>query len=99
MIYLIRTPTFKQTVQVITLNNPTLKPKIVSTLILMQNNPFYSGLKTKKVYTKKYGQKWSSVVKNDIRIIWDFYQEKGISRKIRLLTIGTNKEPLRVYKN
>lgn len=97
MMYLERTPTFQQTVQVITLNNPSIKPKIISTLLLLQNNPFYSGLKTRRVYTRQYGQRWSSVVKGDIRIIWDFTQPKG--GKIRLLTIGTNTEPLKVYRN
>jgi mRNA-degrading endonuclease YafQ of YafQ-DinJ toxin-antitoxin module len=88
---------YLQTVKVLRLHHPSLRTPIETTLSRLKKNPFDPLLRSKKVYSQKYGTKWSSVVKNDLRIIWDFY---GTScEKIQILTIGTNKEPLKVYTN
>ena len=97
MIQLILSPAYAQTVRVLELNQRSIKTSINATLSRIRKNPFDPYLKTKKVYSQKYGSKWSSLVKNDIRIIWDFYGGSG--EKIQILAIGTNKEPLKVYSN
>lgn len=97
MIQLILQNSYLQTARVLRLHQPSLKTLIESTLSRIKKNPFDPMLRTKKVYSQKYGIKWSSVVKNDLRIIWDFHGNSG--EKIQILTIGTNKEPLKAYSN
>jgi mRNA-degrading endonuclease YafQ of YafQ-DinJ toxin-antitoxin module len=97
MISLVLSPLFIKTRSVILLNQSSLRTPIESTLSRLKKNPFDPMLRSKKVYSQKYGTKWSSVVKNDLRIIWDFYGSSG--DKIQVLTIGTNKEPLKAYSN
>ncbi|MCX7996628.1 MAG: hypothetical protein N2691_02595 [Patescibacteria group bacterium] len=74
---------------------PAFRPLIASRLLLLAKNPFDPALKTRQVYTKRYGTMLSSEIKNDIRIIWDFAGSK--KTRIRLLAIGSHKEPLKVY--
>lgn len=96
MIRLIRGLQFKRIVRVIVINNPSLKTRIARVLYLLRKNPFHPSLKTTRIYTKRKRLHWSSVVTDEMRIIWDFMDTK--KTKIMLLTIGGNQEPLKVYR-
>lgn len=96
MIRLQRTPLFERTVRTIVINNPKARTLITVALKRMKKNPFAPQLDTKRVYTKRHKLRWGSMVKDDMRIIWDFADAK--QTRIILLTIGGNKEPLNVYK-
>ncbi len=43
---------------------------------LMRSDPFYPSLKSHKVNTRNFGEKWSSRITDDLRIIWDFDKTK-----------------------
>lgn len=74
---------------------PAFRPLLVTRLQLIAKNPFHRTLDTRQVFTKRYGTRWSSVIRNDIRIIWDFSGKK--KTRIRLLAIGSDKQPMKVY--
>lgn len=66
------------------------------TLNFLRHDPFYPSLKSHKVNTKSFGERWSSRITGDIRIIWDFYEaEKQI---ILLFTITKHSGTHREYK-
>ena len=48
----------------------------------MRIDPFYPSLKSHKVNTRNFGQKWSSWITGDLRIIWDFDE---VTKQIILL--------------
>lgn len=63
---------------------------------LMRTNPFYPSLKSHKVNTRNFGEKWNSWVTSDLRIIWDFDEvEKQV---ILLLAITKHSGSHREYK-
>lgn len=65
-------------------------------LKLLKIDPFYPSLKRHKVNTRHFGEKWSSWVTRDMRIIWDFDEaEKQI---ILLLTMSKHSGSYREYK-
>ncbi len=63
---------------------------------LMRINPFYPSLKSHKVSTRNFGEKWSSWITGDLRIIWDFDEEKKLI--ILLLAITKHSGSHREYK-
>jgi len=64
----------------------TLEKRINKTLTFLQEDPLYPSLKSHKVNTPDYGVCWSSRVTGDIRIIWDYDENKQLI--ILLLDIG-----------
>lgn len=70
-------------------NNNELIKRTSKAIKLLMNNPFFPSLRSHKVNTKRHGQKWSSYISGDIRIIWEFGQKN--SADISLLDIGTHK--------
>lgn len=73
-----------------------LEKRIDKALVLLKNNPFCFSLKSHKVNTKNYGVKWASRVTGDLRIIWDFANDKVMV--IILLDIGGHSGKDKVYK-
>lgn len=76
--------------------NQSLNNEIRETLEILSLNPFDQRLKTHKVYAKIDGEGWSSRVNGDIRIIWEFVEDK--IRIIELLDIGGHSGSNKVYK-
>lgn len=60
-------------------------------------DPAHPSLQSHKVNTVNYGEKWSSWVTGDIRIIWDYDSEERLV--IILLDIGRHSGTHKVYKN
>jgi mRNA-degrading endonuclease YafQ of YafQ-DinJ toxin-antitoxin module len=77
-------------------NNRKFEKRTEKTLKLLKNDPFYPSLKSHKVNTRNFGQKWSSWITSDLRIIWDFDEvEKQI---ILLFAITKHSGSHREYK-
>jgi mRNA-degrading endonuclease YafQ of YafQ-DinJ toxin-antitoxin module len=53
-------------------SNKALKKEIFKSLETLSSDPFYSSLRTHKVFHRVYGLSFSSRITGDIRIIWDF---------------------------
>jgi mRNA-degrading endonuclease YafQ of YafQ-DinJ toxin-antitoxin module len=71
-----------------------LKKIIDQKIIILTENPFSSSLKTHKVNTRNYGIRYSSRVTGDLRIIWDFFDNRTT---IIALTIGGHSGNKKVY--
>lgn len=78
----------------LTSKDSRLKDILRPVLNKLQLDPFYPGLRTHKVNSKRYGVKRSSRVTGDIRIIWEFYNSKIY---IHLLDIGGHSGSGKVY--
>ena len=75
--------------------NEDFKNRILKTLEILSNNPWYKGLKTHRIYSKKYEKVYSTFVTSDIRLVWAFYNNELI---ILLLDIGGHSGKHSVYK-
>lgn len=85
-------PSYKSLIK----DNEKLEKRTEKALRLLKNDPFYPSLKSHKVNTRNFGEKWSSFVTGDLRIIWDFDEiEKQI---ILLFTITKHSGSHREYK-
>jgi len=74
-----------------------LKKALQKTLVQLENNPFYTGLKTHKVISLATNSvEFSSRVTGDIRVIWNF--SDGQLNIIDLLDIGGHDGKNGVYK-
>lgn len=73
---------FSATYKALIKGNKELEKRTEKALKLLKNNPLYPSLKSHKVNTRSFGEKWSSWITGDLRIIWD-YNEK--EKKIILL--------------
>jgi len=96
MYELISTDAFKHSLIKILKGDQKLKKKILKTLRLLRQNPHYPSLRSHKVNTRFLGERWSSWVTGDIRIIWDF--ENGNRLTILLLDIGSHSGTHKIYK-
>ncbi len=96
MFTLVFTKNFDGTYKQITKDNKELEKKIRKALHFLEQDPFYSSLKTHKANTKSFGEKWSSWATGDIRIIWDYDSENRLI--ILLLDIGGHSGIHKVYK-
>lgn len=67
--------TFAPTYKVLIKGNEELEKRVEKSLRLLKNNPYYPSLKSHKVNTRKFGEKRSSWITGDLRIIWDFDEE------------------------
>lgn len=68
--------TFAPTYKALIKNNLEFEKRTEKALRLLKNNPFYPSLKSHKVATRNFGEKWSSWITGDLRIIWDFDAER-----------------------
>ena len=86
MYKLLVTKDFDENYIKVTKANRNTQKKVQKAILLLKQNPFYPSLKTHKVTSKNYGEKWSSWATGDIRIIWNFDTKQQLT--ILLLTIG-----------
>ncbi len=89
-------PSFIKTYQKTFAKNSSIKAKIERVLNILSDNPTYPSLKSHKVQTRLFGERWSSRVTGDIRIIWDFDEENNLV--ILVLDIGGHSGGGKVYK-
>ncbi|MCL4353568.1 type II toxin-antitoxin system mRNA interferase toxin, RelE/StbE family [Patescibacteria group bacterium] len=76
--------------------NPEKEKRTKKAVKLIRTDPFYPSLKSHKVNTRNFGEKWSSFITGDLRIIWDFDE---VEKKIILLfTIAKHSGSHREYK-
>jgi len=90
------TSSYKNTFDKLARNDETLKKRVMVTLLKLAENPKHPSLHSHKVNTIAYGQRWSSSVTGDIRIIWDYDTEDRLI--ILLLDIGGHSGTHKVYK-
>lgn len=76
--------------------NENIRIKVEKVVHLLEVNPFYPGLRTHKVSTRKYGEMYSSRVTGDLRIIWSF--DKSDTVRILLLDLGGHSGKKKVYQ-
>lgn len=92
----VSTPTFAKSYKKLMKGNFEKEKRARKAIKLMRTDPFYPSLKSHKVNTRNFGEKWSSWISGDLRIIWDFDpKEKTI---IVLLAIVTHTGTHREYK-
>ncbi len=72
-----------------------LESRINDTLSKLTSDPFSLSLHTHKANTTIFGKRYSSKVTGDIRIIWDFMDNRTV---ILAITIGGHSGKRRVYK-
>lgn len=88
------TKTFIESYDKIIARDQEKEKRIKKALNLLKIDPFYPSLKSHKANTRNFGEKWSSWISGDLRIIWDFDIEQQLV--ILLLAItkhsGTHKE-------
>lgn len=71
--------------------------RVEKTLHLLEKDPFYPSLRTHKTNTRLYGQRYSSWVTGDLRLIWDFDVDDSII--IIVLDVGSHTGKHKVYGN
>src|SRR3989344_7877893 len=82
MYAMVATPAFDETYKKLIKDSQEKEKRTKKAIKLMRTDPFYPSLKSHKVNTRNFGQKWSSFITGDLRIIWDFDEAK---KKIILL--------------
>jgi mRNA-degrading endonuclease YafQ of YafQ-DinJ toxin-antitoxin module len=65
-------------------SNKNLKTSINKTLEKLSDNPFDTSLRTHKVISKRFGDKYSSSISGDLRVIWNF---NSITKEISIIEI------------
>ncbi len=88
--------TFAPTYKALIKNNQEFEKRTEKALRLLKNDPFYPSLKSHKVNTRNFGEKWSSWITGDLRIIWDFDEER--KQIILLFAITKHSGSHREYK-
>ncbi len=76
--------------------NKLLVKKIDKTINLLEQDPFYSSLKSHKVITKEGKKAFSSRVIGDIRLIWNY--QNGVVKIIDIIDISYHSGKYKVYK-
>jgi len=66
------------------------------TILTLIKTPFSLKLKTHKVVSRNHGQRYSSRIDGDLRIIWDFDENENLV--LLLLDIGGHDGKRAVYK-
>ncbi len=74
-----------------------LRQKLGQTLIILSETPFDLALKTHKVNSKKFGERYSSRLTGDLRIIWDFDKDTRLVKIIMIQDIGGHSGNKGVY--
>ena len=75
--------------------NRQLKQKVVKALKQLATDPKQLGLKAHKVGTRQFGERWAIWVTGDLRIIWDYSQDKG---RLLVLGLGGHSGGKKVYR-
>ncbi len=88
--------TFASIYKALVKGNKGFEKRTEKTLKLLKSDPFHPSLKSHKVNTRSFGEKWSSWITSDLRIIWDFDQTK--KQMILLLAIAKHSGSHREYK-
>mgnify|MGYP003395502432 CR=1 FL=1 len=88
--------TFVPSYKALIKSNKELEKRAAKALRLLKADPSYPSLKSHKVNTKSFGEKWSSWITGDLRIIWDSDEEKKLV--ILLLAITKHSGSHREYK-
>lgn len=89
------TKPFEKQQQKLFKRNPQLRFKFRRTIQMLGNDPFHVLLHTHKVESARYGERWSSRVTGDIRIIWDFVGKS--QARILALDVGGHSGKRKVY--
>lgn len=92
----ISTPTFDETYKKLIKGDLEKEKRTKKAVRLMRTDPFYPSLKSHKVNTRNFGEKWSSWITGDLRIIWDFDEEE--KQIILLFAITKHSGSHREYK-
>ena len=96
MFTLIITEPFKNSQAKVVGNDEQLKKRLKTTLQKLAMNPIHPSLKSHKVNTPNHGERWSSWITGDIRVIWDYDKKERLL--ILLLDIGGHSGTHKVYK-
>ena len=90
MIYKIQpSPRFEKKFKKLIKKNPEIQNKIRKFFNLLALDPKYPSLKSHQVDLAKYGKVWSSWLHDDLRVLWQYENDKII---ILLLDIGSHDE-------
>lgn len=92
----VSTLTFDEAYKKIIKGDQEKEKRTKKTIKLMRTNPFYPSLKSHKVNTRRFGERWSIWITPDLRIIWDFDPEEKM--RIILFSIITHTGTHREYK-
>ncbi len=96
MYTLVSTPSYDQAYKKFVKGDSEKEKRTKKAVKLMLTNPFYPSLKSHKVATRNFGEKWSSWITGDLRIIWDFDEER--KQIILLFAITKHSGSHREYK-
>ncbi|PIP87501.1 hypothetical protein COW80_05390 [Candidatus Beckwithbacteria bacterium CG22_combo_CG10-13_8_21_14_all_01_47_9] len=75
--------------------NRQLKQKVVKALKQLAVDPKQQGLKAHKVGTRQFGERWAIWATGDLRIVWDYSQDKG---RLLILGLGGHSGGRKVYR-
>jgi len=89
-------PSFEKPYKKLTQGNEQLKKNVRKVFKLLEIDPKYPSLHSHKVETPDFGERWSSRVTGDIRLIWDFDEDNNLI--ILVLDIGGHSGSGKVYK-
>lgn len=87
---------FNPTYSAIVKGDPEKEKRTRKALNFLRQAPFYPSLKSHKVNTRSFGERWSSWISGDLRIIWDFDPEEKM--RIIIFAIVTHTGTHREYK-
>lgn len=87
---------FKPTYNSIVKGDQEKEKRTKKALNFLRQEPFYPSLKSHKVNTRSFGERWSSWISGDLRIIWDF--DPAEKMRIILFSIVTHTGTHREYK-
>ena len=96
MFDLLTASSYDETYAKVTKNDKILQKRVKKALKLLRQDPFHPSLKSHKASTRNFGERWSSWITGDLRIIWDFDTEQRLT--ILLLAITEHSGTHREYK-
>ena len=96
MFKFIFTATFNFSRKKVVGDDENLNKHLKTALQKLSINPAHPSLRSHKVNTPDYGERWSSWVTGDIRVIWDYDKKERLL--ILLLDIGGHSGSHKVYK-
>lgn len=96
MFDLLTTNNYDETYANVTKRDKILQKRVQKALRFLRHDPFYPSLKSHRVSTRNFGERWSSWITGDLRIIWDFDKEQRLT--ILLLAITEHSGTHREYK-
>lgn len=97
MYSLLFTKSFEERYRFLAKKHSLLIKRVDKTFHLLRLNSLHFSLRSHKVNTRNYGQRWSSRITGDLRLIWDYTQHAD-KVCILLLDIGSHSGGKKVYK-